>query len=225
MRWVSAACFGVSIAAVMVLPSIEGRLQGECYRIQIHKLIEDVKDLFGECKESCSLDKLKLIDRIQKLGLNNHFEKEIKEALDTIASVELENNSNPCISSEGDLYATALLFKILRQHGYKVSQDIFGSLMDEMGTLKKNTFGDVKGMLEMLEASNLALEGENILEQAKAFLMVTLRETNTRCDDIDNCISKHVTYALELPSQRRVQWFNVKWHIKSYEKDHTDCFC
>ncbi|XP_062013371.1 (E,E)-alpha-farnesene synthase-like [Rosa rugosa] len=205
-----------------IVESLNSKFDGECYRIQIQKLIEDVKDLFGECKESCSLDKLKLIDSIQKLGLNNHFEKEIKEALDTIASVELENNSNPCISSEGDLYATALLFKILRQHGYKVSQDIFGSLMDEMGTLKKNTFGDVKGMLEMLEASNLALEGENILEEAKAFLMVTLRDTNTRCDDIDNCISKHVTYALELPSQRRVQWFNVKWHIKSYEKDHTD---
>ncbi|PRQ30864.1 putative alpha-farnesene synthase [Rosa chinensis] len=179
-------------------------MQAECYRIQIQKLIEDVKDLFGECKELGLLAKLELIDSIQKLGLNSYFEKEIKETLDTIASVKLKNNSNPFISSEGDLYGTALLFKILRQH------DVFGVFIDEIGTSKKSTFGDVKGMLELLEASNLALEGENILDEAKAFLMVTLRDTNTMCDDIDRCISKHVAYALKLSSQRRVQWFNVK---------------
>ncbi|XP_062011734.1 (E,E)-alpha-farnesene synthase-like isoform X1 [Rosa rugosa] len=203
------------------LESLNSKFDGECYRIQIQKLIEDVKDLFGECKELGLLAKLELIDSIQKLGLNSYFEKEIKETLDTIASVELKNNSNPFISSEGDLYATALLFKILRQHGYKVSQDVFGVFIDEIGTLKKSTFGDVKGMLELLEASNLVLEGENILDEAKAFLMVTLRDTNTMCDDIDRCISKHVAYALKLSSQRRVQWFNVKWHIKAYGEDNT----
>ncbi|KAM5588557.1 hypothetical protein ABKV19_006823 [Rosa sericea] len=203
------------------LESLNNNFDGEYYQIQIQKLIEDVKDLFGECKALGLLAKLELIDSIQKLGLNSYFEKEIKETLDTIASVELKNNSNPFISSEGDLYATALFFKILRQHGYKVSQDVFGVFMDEIGTLKKSTFGDVKGMLELLEASNLAFEGENILDEAKAFLMVTLRDTNTMCGDIDSCISKHVAYALKLSSQRRVQWFNVKWHIKAYEEDNT----
>lgn len=97
-------------------------MQGENYIMQIAKLIEDVKDMFVECKEEL-IAKLELIDRIRKLGLNNHFEKEIKEALDTIAAIELGNNNHTCIRSEGsDLYATALHFKILRQHGYKVSQ-------------------------------------------------------------------------------------------------------
>ncbi|XP_050371254.1 (E,E)-alpha-farnesene synthase-like [Argentina anserina] len=200
------------------LESLNSQFDGECYLIQIQKLIKEVKIFFVECKESDLMSKLELIDSIRKLGLNNYFGQEIKAALDTIAAVELENNGNSCIGSEGDLYATALLFKILRQHGYKVSQDIFGGLIDEMGTLKTSTSGNVKGMLELLEASNLALEGEDILEKAKAFLMATLRDTSSMKDDI----AKRVTYALELSSQRRVQWFNVKWHIKAYEQCQTD---
>ncbi|PRQ30858.1 putative alpha-farnesene synthase [Rosa chinensis] len=183
------------------LESLNSKFDGECYRIQIQKLIEDVKDLFGECKELGLLAKLELIDSIQKLGLNSYFETEIKETLDTIASVELKNNSNPFISSEGDLYGTALLFKILR---------CIWCFHRRNWYIKEEHIWDVKGMLELLEASNLALEGENILDEAKAFLMVTLRDTNTMCDDIDRCISKHVAYALKLSSQRRVQWFNVK---------------
>ncbi|XP_004309672.1 PREDICTED: (E,E)-alpha-farnesene synthase-like isoform X2 [Fragaria vesca subsp. vesca] len=204
------------------LESLNSKFDGECYLIQMQKLIKDVKKLFVECKESDVIAKLELIDSIRKVGLNNHFEQEIKAALDAIASAELENNSNPCISSEGDLYAAALFFKILRQQGYQVSQDIFGRFMDEMGTLKKSTSGNVKGMIELLEASNLAFEGEDILEKAQAFLIATLRDTNTMWDEIDSSISKHVTCSLELSSQRRVQWFNVKWHIKAYEKNRTN---
>lgn len=60
---------------------------------------------------------LELVDSIRKLGLTNYFEKEIKETLGTIASVE---NSNPCISITDDLYT--MYFNIFRQQGYKVSQ-------------------------------------------------------------------------------------------------------
>lgn len=204
------------------LESLNSNYDGENDIMQIAKLIKDVKDMFVECKEDF-ISKLELVDRIRKLGLNNHFAKEIQEALDTIAAIELGNNNHTCIRSEGsDLYATALHFKILRQHGYKVSQDVFLGFMDEKGTLKKSTSGDVKGRLELLEASTLALEGENILEEAKAYLMVALRDASSVSNTDSGAISKRVVHNLELPSQRRVQWFNVKWHIKAYEKDNTN---
>ncbi|KAL6283098.1 hypothetical protein ACE6H2_014027 [Prunus campanulata] len=153
---------------------------------------------------------LELIDRIGKLGLTNYFEKEIKEALDTI------ENSNTCITE--NLYATALHFKILRQHGYKVSQDVFGGFMDEEGALKESNYWDVKGMLELLEASNLAFEGERILDEAKASATVALRGSNVW--NLDNNLARQVVHALELSSHRRVGWFNVKGHIHAYEKDN-----
>ncbi|PQP92169.1 (E E)-alpha-farnesene synthase isoform X2 [Prunus yedoensis var. nudiflora] len=196
------------------LESLDSKYQGDDYKRQFEKLIEDVKNMtFVETENSIA--QLELVDSITKLGLTNHFEKEIKETLDTIASVE---NNNPCISITDDLYTTALYFKILRQQGYKVSQDLFGGFMDEEGTLKKIHLSDVKGMLELFEASNLALEGEDILDEIKASSMVALRDSNI-CN-LDNNLARHVVHALELSSHRRVRWFNVKGHIDAYEKEN-----
>lgn len=67
------------------------------------------------------LAKLELIDRICKLGLSNLFEEQIREALvDTVAFL---TNDTCCLELK-DLYATALCFKLLRQHGYEISQGI-----------------------------------------------------------------------------------------------------
>ncbi|PQQ16943.1 (E E)-alpha-farnesene synthase-like isoform X1 [Prunus yedoensis var. nudiflora] len=190
------------------LESLNNKYIGDDYTRQSKNLIEDVKKMFVETEDLIA--QLELIDRIGKLGLTNYFEKEIKEALDTI------ENSNTCVTE--NLYATALHFKILRQHGYKVSQDVFGGFMDEEGALKESNYWDVKGMLELLEASNLAFEGERILDEAKASATVALRGSNVW--NLDNNLARQVVHALELSSHRRVGWFNVKGHIHAYEKDN-----
>lgn len=67
------------------------------------------------------LAKLELIDRICKLGLSYLFEEKIREVLvDTVAFLK---NDTGCLQVK-DLYATALCFKLLRQHGYEISQGI-----------------------------------------------------------------------------------------------------
>lgn len=91
--------------------------QVEKYRTQAEKYTENVKEIFDETKELQSM--LELVDSLRKLGLAHKFEKEIKKALDTVASTE---NSNPLIGT--DLYLTSLYFRLLRQHGYQVSQGI-----------------------------------------------------------------------------------------------------
>lgn len=92
-------------------------LQHEKYERSVSKLIEDVK-----CLLSNTLDiweNLELVDKMEKLGLAYLFEYEIKEVLDTLLS---KNNQN--LNSEKNLYNTALLFTLLRKHGYPVSQGI-----------------------------------------------------------------------------------------------------
>lgn len=97
------------------------------------------------------------------------------------------------------------------------NSDMFSGFMDEKtGTFRKSTHANIKGMLELLEASYLALEGENILDEARQLSTVILEENNS---NLDSNLAKQVAHALELPSQRRVQWFDVKWHINVYEKD------
>ncbi|XP_008226040.1 PREDICTED: (E,E)-alpha-farnesene synthase-like [Prunus mume] len=191
------------------LESLNNKYIGDDYSRQSENLIKDVKNMMFVKTEDL-ISQLELIDSLGKLGLTNHFEKEIKEALDTV------ENSNTCITE--NLYATALHFKILRQHGYKVSQDVFGGFMDEKGALKESNFWDVKGMLELLEASNLTFEGERILDEAKASSTVAVR--GSKVWNLDNNLARQLVRALELPSHRRVGWFNVKWHIQAYEKDN-----
>ncbi|WJZ96162.1 hypothetical protein VitviT2T_014874 [Vitis vinifera] len=70
--------------------------------------------------------KLELIDNIKKLGLASLFELQIKQALDRMVSARCNN-----ASIDGNLHATALWFRLLREHGYEVSQDMFTVFMDE----------------------------------------------------------------------------------------------
>jgi hypothetical protein len=64
--------------------------------------------------------KLKLIDAIQRLGVSYHFEIEIQEILkqlhNNITLHDLDDHEN-----NDELYDVALLFRLLRQHGFYIS--------------------------------------------------------------------------------------------------------
>ncbi|XP_075664510.1 (E,E)-alpha-farnesene synthase-like [Castanea sativa] len=192
------------------LQSLFSIYDGQEYERRVQKLKEDVRIIFANAVDSVAT--FELIDSVNKLGLASHFDMEIKEALDTTASTKKKISS-----PEEDLYTTALCFRLFRQHGYEVSQDMFRGFMDEKtGLIRENPHINIKEMLELLEASHLGLEGENILDVARDFLTATLKES---ISSLDSDLAKQVVHVLELPSQRRVQWFDVKWHINSYEKD------
>lgn len=62
------------------------------------------------------LEKLELLDSVQRLGLNYQFHKAVKQAVGVIY-----NNSDDAWLQSDDLYSTALRFRILREHGHTVS--------------------------------------------------------------------------------------------------------
>ncbi|THG20526.1 hypothetical protein TEA_027983 [Camellia sinensis var. sinensis] len=76
-------------------------------------MIDDAEDVEVE-----PVALLGLVDIIQRLGLGNSFDKDIKRALLRIISVQEKSNDR----KEMNLHATALSFRLLRQHGYQVSQ-------------------------------------------------------------------------------------------------------
>lgn len=59
------------------------------------------------------LEQLEIIDNLQRLGLCYHFEDEIYSIL---------NNLSGKTSKRDHLYAKALEFRLLRQHGFNISQ-------------------------------------------------------------------------------------------------------
>lgn len=84
----------------------------------MEKLKEDVRHMLINNNETDLFAQLNFIDDLQRLGLGYHYEKEIKEALDALISII---NNTGRISGD-DLLSTALGFRLLRQHGYFVSQ-------------------------------------------------------------------------------------------------------
>lgn len=93
-------------------------MQEEKYMERVTKMKEDVKDLI--CSEMPRVEKLEQIDAVQRLGLGYHFEEEIKNALQAITN----GTTNRSWAFDGDLHATALRFRLLRQNGFTVEQGI-----------------------------------------------------------------------------------------------------
>lgn len=75
----------------------------------------EVKFIFAQDLDF--MQKIELVDWIQKLGLSNHFEKEIDEFLQTIfVSAQTINK----LSEQENMHVSTLCFRLLRQHGYDV---------------------------------------------------------------------------------------------------------
>lgn len=80
------------------------------------KLEVEIRMMIEDEIASDPLNFFELIDNIERLGLGYRFEKDISTALTKYVSLE---GSPECHKS---LHTTALRFRLLRQHGYKVSQ-------------------------------------------------------------------------------------------------------
>ncbi|KAF8408703.1 hypothetical protein HHK36_004767 [Tetracentron sinense] len=203
---------GISGDNVLELESEVGarvgdRGTGETYTKRAEKLKGDVSIMFENTVEP--LAQLELIDVLQRLGVSYHFEGEIKRTLDTIYT----SRNNKWM--EDDLYATALHFRLLRQHGYQVPQEVFSSFKDKMGNFKAYLCKDIKGMLSFYEASYLSLQGEVILDEARDF---TSSHLNDIKEKIDLNLAKQVSHALELPLHWRMLRLEVRWFVEIYER-------
>ncbi|KAJ4982262.1 hypothetical protein NE237_033099 [Protea cynaroides] len=190
--------------------SIRSEFAGDTCKRRVENLKEDVRHMLIINNEMITLAQLDFIDDLQRLGLEYHFEMEITGALDALKSVI--NNSG---IMDSDVHATTLCFRLLRQHGYFVSQDVFNSFMDEAGNFLTSLSQDVKGILSLYKASHLALEGENMMDKAKAFYSRTLKDLK---ENTDPYFVEQFSHALEVPSHWRVQWWEARWYTNIYER-------
>ncbi|MCL7025810.1 hypothetical protein MKW94_006691 [Papaver nudicaule] len=181
---------------------------------RVEKLKKDVRGMFAEASGSES--SLELIDTIQRLGLDYHFPGEIKSALDTI----FMESHNIYHDYQDDLSIRALRFRLLRQHGYEVCQDVFKRFKEES---YKNDRMDVQGMLSLYETSFYACEDEEILNQIQEFTTRHLMDYMNEGNDDDKIHSRlgnirhEISHSLELPSLWRVPRMEVRWCIEMYQ--------
>ncbi|XP_015881067.3 myrcene synthase, chloroplastic [Ziziphus jujuba] len=194
------------------IQSLRSDFVGEPYARRINKLKENVKVMLE--KEVDPIAQLEQIDVLQRLGLAYHFEDEVENILKRVYHTNFGNGT-----WKNNLYATALAFRLLRQHGYSVPQEVFNDFKDEKGNFKSCMCEDTMGMLYLYEASYHCIEGENLLKEARDFATKHLQEYVGRRKGDQNCdLSMLVNHALELPLHWRMLRLETRWFIDVYEK-------
>ncbi|XP_017221211.1 terpene synthase 10-like [Daucus carota subsp. sativus] len=191
-----------------LVQSLNTDFKVERFKERVDELKEEVVGMFADIIKS--LDQLELIADLQRLGLANHFDEEIKRTLKKI----YENRTSDLWEIK-DLHATALMFRLLRQHRFDISEDIFESFMVN-GSFKEGLGDDVKGTLSLYEAYYFSSEGDSRMEAAWRFASKTLRE---RSDDIvDPNLGIKVRHALKSPLDWRMPKLEARWYIDVYGK-------
>ncbi|KAL5703228.1 hypothetical protein ACHQM5_028345 [Ranunculus cassubicifolius] len=192
-----------------LMKTLKNEFEGEAYTRRAATLQDGVRQILGDLySQMDSMALLELIEDIQRLGLGYIFEKDIQRILSSLPENKFE--------AEGSLYATSLYFRLLRLNGFAVSQDVFTTFKDTQGGFKEELFQDVKGLLNLYEASYLAVEGEDILDEAKVFARIHL--SNVKPDDTDSILYEQVIRALGLPLHFNIARLEAKWFIKAYSK-------
>lgn len=88
----------------------------ESYREQVESMKKEVKGMLM-ASTGDPLKNIEFIDLLCRLGVSYHFEKEIDGQLNTV----FINLANLLENNNLDLSTTSLLFRVLRQHGLKMS--------------------------------------------------------------------------------------------------------
>nr|ASP45390.1 TPS6 [Tripterygium regelii] len=197
------------------IQSLKSDYTGEPYVEQVNKMKINVKMMLDSTVDH--VKQLELIDTLQRLGLSYHFKEEIQRMIESLYHTTCTDDTWKN-RRDLNLYATALEFRIFRQHGYKISQDVFCSFQDEKGNFKACISDDIKGMLHLYEATFLMVTGENILEDARKFTSVYLKHCVEQNRDQDRVLLELVSHALELPLHWRLLRIEARWFIDVYER-------
>ncbi|KAG8388794.1 hypothetical protein BUALT_Bualt02G0162200 [Buddleja alternifolia] len=157
-----------------------------------------------------AVEKLKLIDTIQRLGIAYYLEDEINTILQAQLATE----------EEEDLFTTGLRFRLLRHNGYQISSDIFQKFMDQNGKLKESLLDDTLGLLSLYEASYMGANGEELLEEAMEFTKTHLKQL---LPGLPAQLQGQVAQALELPIHLRMARLEARRYIQQYatQNDHN----
>lgn len=177
-------------------------------KYQTSKLMEEKK---GRVEEQ-----LQLIDRLQQLGVAYHFKDEIKDALRGFhASFE-----DVSLQLRDNLHASALLFRLLRENGFSVSEGIFKKFKDEKGQFEDRLQSQAEGLLSLYEASYLEKDGEELLHEAREFTTKHLKNLLEEEGSLKpGLIREQVAHSLELPLNWRFPRLHTKWFIGAWQRD------
>ncbi|KAI3795900.1 hypothetical protein L1987_38560 [Smallanthus sonchifolius] len=175
--------------------------------------IEELKDYTRRALTMTSdpTTTLKLIDKIQRLGVGYYFQEEINNMLEKLTQV----------LPKDDLYTVALNFRLRRHNGLHTNPaEVFQNFMDANGELNKSSSEDIEGLLSLYEASYLGSSEEDVMSHAKEN---TTRNLNRSVSQLSPKLNNKVFASLKLPRHMRMERLEARRYIEEYsnEVDHN----
>ncbi|XP_019167988.1 PREDICTED: vetispiradiene synthase 3-like [Ipomoea nil] len=180
------------------------------YAQEIEVLKEQVRSMLVRIRSSKLAEKLNFIDIIERIGISYHFHSEIDEILKEIYNANLKFHGD-------DLCTCALMFRLLRQHGYNISSGIFESFQENR-KFRNNLVRDIKGLLNLYEASHMNGHKDDILKEAYTFSRTHLEVVHPQ---LNSTLGTQVRHALEQPLHKGIPRVEISFFIRVYEEDES----
>ncbi|URE37604.1 FR47-like protein [Musa troglodytarum] len=165
-----------------------------------------------------------VVDRLERLGISRYFEPEIKDCLDYVYRFWTEDGicwaKNTRVHEVDD---TSMGFRLLRLHGYDVSAGVFRHFEKdgEFFCFAGQSTQAVTGMYNLNRASQVAFPGEEILDRARSFSYLFLREKQAADQVVDKWIITkdlpgEVAYALDFPWYASLPRVETRLYLEQY---------
>ncbi|KAJ4724653.1 Terpene synthase [Melia azedarach] len=181
------------------------------------ELKEQVKEMLSTAASANdSVKEVVLINSLCRLGVSYHFETPIEERLHHI----FESHPDPAAENDYDLYTVALIFRIFRQHGFKMSCGVVNKFKESDGKFKESLKSDVRGMLSLYEATQLRVHEEDILEEALTFTTAHLKQISL-APNTSAQLAKYISEALEQSFHTGVPRLEELKYISFYEHEES----
>ncbi|KAL4558767.1 hypothetical protein LXL04_036969 [Taraxacum kok-saghyz] len=165
-----------------------------------------------------------VVDRLQRLGISRYFDSEIEDCIDYIYRYWTKDgicwakNSNV-----QDIDDTAMAFRVLRMHGYKVTPDVFRQFEKDgkFVCFAGQTTQAVTGMFNLFRASEVLFPDEKVLNDAKKFSFNYLKEKQSKNELLDKWIIAkdlpgEVEYALDVPWYASLPRLETRFYLEQY---------
>ncbi|KAL1188319.1 S-(+)-linalool synthase [Cardamine amara subsp. amara] len=164
--------------------------------------IKKVKNILVSHRDD-PFESLEMINALQGLGIDLHYQYEIDQTLHMI----YKQGTQFC---GRDLREIALCFRLLRQEGHYIQESIFENILDKKGKFKNDPKNDVKSLIELYEASQLGIEGEETLDGLKEF---TFNRLNELCSGRESHQEREIMSSLVQPCHTNLRRLRSKRFI------------